>query len=77
MEKVIIIGDEDKVYKVYVNHNLIKQLVLDSECEFYSFFKKSNKEFSIFSNLSFIKAKEKFLLILISFFDNETNIIIK
>lgn len=71
-DEVIIIEDEDKVYKVYANHNLIKQLVLDSECKFYYFFKKNNKEFT-FSNLSFIEAKEETLIdFYFPFYDNET-----
>ena len=58
-DNIIIIETEDKIeYKINANYHLIKQLVLNNECIFYNYFKKSNEEF-IFSNLSFIEAKEE------------------
>ena len=58
-DNIIIIETEDKIeYKINANYHLIKQLVLNNECIFYNYFKKSNEEF-IFSNLSFIEANEE------------------
>ena len=58
-DKIINIKDENnKNYKINANYDLIKQISLNSECKFFNFIKKNNEEF-IFSNLSFIEAKEE------------------
>ena len=71
-DKMIIIEDENKKkYKIHSNYHLIKQLSMNNECKFYYFYKKNNEEF-IFSNLSFIEAKEEtFIEFYFPYFDLE------
>ena len=58
-DEVINVEDENKKnYKINATYHLIKQISLSAECKFYNFIKKSNEEF-IFSNFSFIEAKEQ------------------
>ena len=72
-DQVINIKDENKNnFKINVNYHLMKQISLNNECSFFNFIKKSNKEF-IFTNLSFIEAKdETFIDFNFPFYDSET-----
>ena len=54
----IIIENEDGIFNINANYNLLKQLALNVECKFYNFIKHNNEEF-ISSNLSIIEANEE------------------